>query len=166
MACVYSTKPQTSEEDGWRTTPQALPRHMIDPPTRNSSSSATLPSIDSLREDSTQHYIIAFENGSSPNLCGKLSAPSNWFLNHLRLLSRCNVQVSTVIIDEYLTSTSVCGMPQRTLVNLRKRSIPSMSSRAAGTKIHAVLKCTSSNTIWNRDVMAAKNIGIYSNIRR
>jgi hypothetical protein len=33
-----------------------------------------------------------------------------------------------------------------------------MSSGAAGQKIHAVLKCTSYNKVWNRDVMTAKNM--------
>jgi hypothetical protein len=33
-----------------------------------------------------------------------------------------------------------------------------MSSGAAGQKIHAVLKCISCNTVWNLDVMAAKNM--------
>jgi hypothetical protein len=138
--------------------PKPLHRHMIDPPTRNRSSFAILPSIDNPREDSTQHYIIAFGNGSSPNLRGKLPAPSKRFLEHLKSLSRRNVQVSTVIIDEYLTSQVCAECHRRTLVNLRERSKSSMSSGAAGQKIHAVLKCTSCNTVWNRDVMAAKNM--------
>ena len=103
-------------------------------------------------------YIIAFGNGSCPNLRGDLPAPSKRFLDHLKSLSRCNVQVSTVFIDEYLYLTSVCGIHKRTLVNLRERSKSSMSSGASGQKIHAVLKYTSYNTVWNQDVMAAKNM--------
>src|ERR1700729_2747416 len=95
---------------------------------------------------------------SSPNLRGKLPAPSKRFLDHLKSLSRRNVQVSTVIIDEYLTSQVCAECHRRTLVNLRERSKTSMSSGAAGQNIHAVLKCTSCNTVWNRDVMAAKNM--------
>jgi hypothetical protein len=64
--------------------PKPLHTHMIDPPTRNRSSFATWPSIDNSREDSTQHYIIAFGNGSSPNLCANLPASSKRFLGHLK----------------------------------------------------------------------------------
>jgi hypothetical protein len=135
--------------------PKPFHRHMIDPPTRKRPSFAPLPSIDNYNEDNIHHYIVAFGNGSAPHLRGKLPAPSKRFLRHLKSLSKRNVFVSTVIIDEYLTSQVCAKCHQRTLVNLRERSMPSTT---AGSKIHAVLKCSSCSTVWNRDVMAAKNI--------
>ena len=112
-----------------------------------------------------QHYIIAFGNGSSPNLRGNLPAPSTRFLGHLKSLSGRNVQVSTVIIDEYLTSEVCAECHRRTLVNLREQSKLSMSSGAAGQKIHAVLKYTSCSTVWNQDVNGGQEYATYFRIR-
>lgn len=130
-------------------------RHMMDPLVKKRPSFTPLPSTDNDNEDNTHHYIIAFGNGSAPHLRGKLPAPSKRLLGHLKSLSKRNVFVSTIIIDEYLTSQVCAECHQRSLVNLRERSLP---STATGSKIHAVLKCTSCSTVWNRDVMASKNI--------
>jgi hypothetical protein len=88
---------------------------MVDPSTRGTAQVLLPCHLLTTQAKTPQHYIIAFGNGSCPNLRGNLPAPSKRFLDHLKSLSRRNVQVSTVIIDEYLYLTSVCGMPQKNL---------------------------------------------------
>jgi hypothetical protein len=163
----YKGRQKALEEMGRRLTfgsykygrdPKPFHRDIIDPLMRKRSSFAPLPSTDNYHEENMHHYRVAFGNGSVPHLRGKLPAPSKRFLRHLKSVSKRNVLVSTVIIDEYLTSQVCAECHQRTLVNLRERYLPSMPSRAAGSMIHADLKCSSCSTVWNRDVMAAKNI--------
>jgi len=133
------------------------PHHiqLLEPQARRRPSFVPQSPVDKPNEDSVQHYIIAFGNGSAPLLRGKLPAPSKRVLDHLKSLHRRNVRISIIVIDEYLTSQVCAECHQRTLVHLKDRS---MSPNAPGAKIHAVLKCTSCSTVWNRDVMAAKNI--------
>ncbi|KAG2178235.1 hypothetical protein INT43_003488 [Umbelopsis isabellina] len=85
----------------------------------------------------------------------KLPAPSKRILDHLRSLHRKNVQVSVVIIDELMTSQVCAECHQRNLIHVKDRSVP---YNRRGANIHAVLKCSSCSMMWNRDVMAAKDI--------
>ena len=128
---------------------------LLEPQARRRPSFVPQSPVDKPNEDSVQHYIIAFGNGSAPHLRGKLPAPSKRVLDHLKSLHRRNVRISIIVIDEYLTSQVCAECHQRTLVHLKDRS---MSPNAPGAKIHAVFKCTSCSTVWNRDVRAAKNI--------
>lgn len=92
-------------------------------------------------------------NFACPSTSGQSAYPSHQsrlcvprVLDHIKSLSKRNVQVSVVMNDEYLTPQVCAQCHKRTLMNLRERST---SSIAAGRKIHAELKCTSCNTVWN-----------------
>lgn len=102
------------------------------------------------------HHITAYGNASFGNKRGKLPAPSKQLLRHLRSLRNLrNCKISIVNIDEYMTSQVCAHCKQRTLQHARERTSTGSQN---GRTIHTVLKCRTCSTVWNRDVMAARNV--------
>ncbi|CEP15551.1 hypothetical protein [Parasitella parasitica] len=95
--------------------------------------------------------IPAYGNASfGTSMKGKLPAPTKRITEAVKKLSKDLKGTYFIYDDEYLTSQMCNKWKQRKLTNLN----------AAGSKrkVHAVLKCNSCDTVWNRDVMASKNI--------
>ncbi|KAI8640506.1 hypothetical protein BD408DRAFT_419628, partial [Parasitella parasitica] len=72
----------------------------------------------------------------------------------IKALQKCeeNCGVTVQMVDEYLTS--------QVSNNCKKRNVENVVQRSAKRRVHSVLQCqeTACNIIWNRDIMAAKNI--------
>ena len=137
--------------------PKPFHEHMLSPFARRRPVWTPLPSCDKPEEGRAHHYIVALGNGAFGKQRGKLPAPVKRLRQHLYKVSRRNVHLSVVIIDEYNTSKACAECHQKTLVKMTRRAWSNQPSNAK-SNIHAVLKCTSCSTVWNRDEMAAKNI--------
>ena len=95
--------------------------------------------------------IIAFGDASfASSSKGKLPAPTRRITDAIKKMSN-EVQGNTFIyVDEYLTSQTCNHCKNQTLTN--------QTSAGSKRRVHAVLECNSCSTVWNRDVMAAKNM--------
>ncbi|CEP15642.1 hypothetical protein [Parasitella parasitica] len=127
--CSIGEKKQTSTIDKW----------ILSPPK------------DKATDSSVKTRIIAYGNASfGTSMKGKLPASSKRITEAVKKLSKDSKGTYLVYVDEYLTSQTCNKCRQQKLTNLN----------AAGSKrkVHAVLKCNSCDTVWNRDVMASKNI--------
>lgn len=141
--------------------PKPRHAHMLSPAPKRPGSWAPLPSCDRHEENRSQHYIIAFGNGACGAMNGKLPSPVKRLRSHLQKVAKRNVFISIIYIDEYNTSKVCAECHRKTLVKMERRSARpegSNATNAANTTIHAVLRCTSCGTVWNRDELAAKNI--------
>jgi hypothetical protein len=136
--------------------PEPFHTHMLQPQDTKRSKWKNLPNCDRPADGGFHHHVIAFGNAKFGNIRSKMPAPSKQLLRHLRSLRKLrNCKVSVVMIDEYLTSQVCAHCQRRTLKHARERTSAGSQN---GNKIHTVLKCTSCSTVWNRDVMAARNI--------
>jgi hypothetical protein len=95
------------------------------------------------------------EYGSFSNLRGNLPAPAKRLFDHFKSLSKRSVQVSTVFIDEYLTSQLCAECHRRTLVNLWAI----YAIYVIWSYRTSYLRCTQVYLLqYGMDVMAAKNM--------
>ena len=171
----YQGKQKGLEEIGRRLTygskkygapPKPRHSHMMEPEPRRRQFWIPSSSCDKPEEDNRQHYIFAFGNGACGGIAGKLPAPVKRLRRHLYQLSNRNVHTSVLVIDEYNTSKVCAECHTKSLVNLEAYPKSNLLSNVSNQTppnnqkrtIHAILKCTSCRTVWNRDKMAAKNI--------
>ena len=150
---VYGQKQKGLSEIGKRLTygSRKYSQRLQESPVARTTHWTALPSFDTPVEQ-VPHIFLAFGNGNFGNVGGKLSAPTKRLLSHLRQISRIKADIHIITIDEYLTSQVCANCHRRTL-----EKMPATKGKA-DPKIHAVLKCNSCRTVWNRDTMAAKNI--------
>lgn len=141
--------------------PKPMHQHMVSPIPRRRQSWTPISSCDQPQETIAQHYVVAIGNGAWGSKRGKRPAPVKKLRHHLHQVSRRNVHLSVIIIDEYMTSQVCAECHQKSLIHMKTRmpsNVSTQPSMAAQSNIHAVLKCTSCSVVWNRDEMAAKNI--------
>jgi hypothetical protein len=95
--------------------------------------------------------IIAYGYGSfGASMRGKRPGPVKSILKALRKHSSDRFIVC--MVDEHLTS-QVCNI-------YKKRNVENIIAKGSKRRVHSVLQCQNNtcNTVWNRDVMLAKNI--------
>jgi transcription elongation factor Elf1 len=93
--------------------------------------------------------IIAFGNGSfSSSMKGKILTSVKRITEAVKKMVKRDSQTEFVYVDEYLTS-QICN---------KCRNAKLSSASINHSKVHAILKCETCSTVWNRDVNAAKNI--------
>ncbi|KAL1926167.1 hypothetical protein VTP01DRAFT_6032 [Rhizomucor pusillus] len=95
--------------------------------------------------------VVAFGDGSfSGSMKGKITAPTKSVFHALKQYA-LQRKAPTFILktDEYLSSQICPKCHTRSLQNLQDKT---------NSKIHAVLRCKTCSTVWNRDVVTALNI--------
>jgi hypothetical protein len=95
--------------------------------------------------------IIALGDGVFSNsLRGNKTAPVKAFKKALK--QRCGEDLKICMIDEYLTS-QICN-------NCKQGNLENITTAKSNRRVHALLKYNENtcNMLWNRDIMAAKNI--------
>jgi hypothetical protein len=109
------------------------------------------PPKDKATDSSSKTRLIAYGNASfGTSMKGKLPAPTKRITEAIKKLSNISKGTYFIYVDEYLTS--------QTCNNCKQNQLKHITTAGSKRKVHAVLKCNSCNTVWNRDVMAAKNI--------
>ncbi|CEP16359.1 hypothetical protein [Parasitella parasitica] len=110
-----------------------------------------IPPKDKAADSSVKTRILAYGNASFvTSMKGKLPAPTKRITEAVKKLSKDSKGTYFIYVDEHLTSQKCNKCKQRKLTNL--------NAVGPKRKVHAVLKCNSCDTLWNRDVMASKNI--------